>query len=129
LQDNDIWIGWISDGLRKHRNIAMNWTVETLDDRVDRELAALPSDMRSRFKRIGDLMAVDGPQSVREPYVKHLEGKLWEMRMTGRDGISRAIYVTASGRRVVVLRVFVKKSEKTPAGELRIARDRLREVK
>jgi phage-related protein len=107
----------------------MNWTVETLDDRVDREVAALPSDMRARLKRIGDLMAINGPQSVREPYVKHLEGKLWEMRMTGRDGISRAIYVTAFERRVVVLRVFIKKSEKTPASELQIARDRLREVR
>ena len=29
---------------------------------------------------------------MREPYVKHLEGKLWEMRMIGRDGIARAIY-------------------------------------
>jgi phage-related protein len=107
----------------------MNWTVETLDDRVDREVAALPSDMRARLKRIGDLMAISGPQSVREPYVKHLEGKLWEMRMTGRDGISRAIYVTAFERRVVVLRVFIKKSDKTPASELQIARDRLREVR
>jgi phage-related protein len=50
------------------------------------------------------------------------------MRMTGRDGISRAIYVTAFERRVVVLRVFIKTSEKTPASELQIARDRLREV-
>ncbi len=107
----------------------MIWIVETLDERVDRELAALPSDMRARFIRIGDLMAFNGPQSVREPYVKHLEGKLWEMRMTGRDGISRAIYVTAFERRVVVLRVFIKKSEKTPASELQIARDRLREVR
>jgi phage-related protein len=107
----------------------MKWTVETLDDRVDREVAALPSDMRARLKRIGDLMAINGPQSVREPYVKHLEGKLWEMRMTGRDGISRAIYVTAFERRVVVLRAFIKKSEKTPASELQIARDRLREMR
>jgi hypothetical protein len=46
----------------------MKWTVETLDERVDREVAALPSDMRARLKRIGDLIAINGPQSVREPY-------------------------------------------------------------
>jgi phage-related protein len=105
------------------------WSVETLDERVEKELALLPSDMLARFKRIGDLMMIDGPAAVREPYVKHLEGKLWEMRMTGRDGISRAIYVTAFERRVVILRIFIKKSEKTPGNELQIARDRLREVK
>ncbi|MGL4636243.1 MAG: type II toxin-antitoxin system RelE/ParE family toxin [Beijerinckiaceae bacterium] len=104
------------------------WVVETLDERVDRELAALPLDMQAKFTRIGNLMAVNGPASVREPYVKHLEDKLWEMRMTGRDGISRAIYVTAVNRRIVVLRIFVKKSEKTPIAELQIARSRLREV-
>jgi len=45
-------------------------------------------------------------EKVHEPYVKHLEGPLWEMRMKGRDGIARAAYVTATGRRVVVVRVF-----------------------
>ena len=60
--------------------------------------------------------------------VRHLEGKLWELRMTGRDGIARAIYVTASGQRVVVVRAFVKKTQKTPLRELEIARQRARDV-
>jgi phage-related protein len=46
----------------------------------------------------------------------------------GRDGISRAIYVTASGQRVVILRVFVKKTQKTPPRELELARQRAKEV-
>jgi len=49
--------------------------------------------------------------------------------MTGRDGISRAIYVTASGRRVVVLRVFVKKTQKTPQKEIDLALLRMKEVR
>ena len=61
--------------------------------------------------------------------VKHLEGSLWEMRMQGKDGISRAIYVTARGRRVVVVRVFVKKTEKTPRQEIDLARERAKGVK
>jgi phage-related protein len=60
--------------------------------------------------------------------VKHLEGRLWELRITGRDGISRAIYVTAVGQRMVILRVFVKKTQKTPARELEITRQRARNV-
>ena len=66
---------------------------------------------------------------MREPYVKHLDGKLWEMRLKGKDGIARSIYVTASGRRVVILRTFVKKTEKTPQRELKIAQDRAKDVK
>jgi phage-related protein len=61
--------------------------------------------------------------------VKHLEDKLWELRMTGRDGIARAIYVTASGRRVVILRAFVKKAQKTPRQELELARQRAKNLK
>lgn len=60
--------------------------------------------------------------------VKHLEDKLWELRIAGRDGTSRAIYLTASGRRVVVVRVFIKKTQKTPQRELDIARQRAKEV-
>ena len=61
--------------------------------------------------------------------VKHLEDKLWELRITGRDGISRAIYVTASARRVVVVRAFIKKTQNTPKRELKLARQRAKEVK
>ncbi len=65
---------------------------------------------------------------MHEPYVKHLEGKLWEMRMKGKDGIARAIYLTAKGERVVVLHAFVKKTQKTPPRALEIARERAKEV-
>ena len=50
-----------------------------------------------------ELIQAHGLERVREPYVKHLEGPVWEMRMKGKDGIARAAYVTASGRRVVVV--------------------------
>jgi phage-related protein len=65
---------------------------------------------------------------VGEPHVKHLTGKLWEMRMSGRDGIARALYQAASGRRVVVLRVFIKKTPKTPRREIDLALARSKEV-
>ena len=48
--------------------------------------------------------------------------------MIGRDGIARAIYITARGQRVVVLHAFVKKTETTPRRTLEIARMRAREV-
>jgi phage-related protein len=48
--------------------------------------------------------------------------------MQGRDGVSRAIDVTARGRRVVVVRVFVKKTRQTPRREINLAMERAREV-
>lgn len=105
------------------------WTVETLDEIVDGELNALPADIRARFQRICGLIAALGLEQVGEPHLKHLEGRLWEMRMTGRDGIARAIYVTAKDRRVVIVRAFVKKTQRTPRRELKLAVERARRVR
>jgi len=52
---------------------------------------------------------------VGEPHVKHIEGRLWEMRLKGRSGIARALYVTAGVRRVVIVRAFVKEDGENTA--------------
>jgi phage-related protein len=106
----------------------MAWSFVFLNAEVRRELDALPADMRASFERIVRLIQTVGLERVHEPYVKHLEDRLWEMRLRGKDGIARAIYLTAAGRRVVVLRAFVKKTQKTPQHELDIARKRAKEV-
>jgi len=69
-----------------------------------------------------------GLERVHEPHIRHIEGRIWEMRLRGRDGIARALYVTASQRRVVILRVFTKKTRRTPRGEIELARRRAEEV-
>ena len=107
----------------------MRWTVQVFNAAVAAEIAALPDDMRVRLARLVDLIEAIGFRALPRDSVKHLEGKLWELRMTGRDGISRAIYITASGQRVVILRAFVKKTQQTPARELEIARQRAKEVR
>jgi phage-related protein/DNA-binding XRE family transcriptional regulator len=91
------------------------WRVEILNETVAAEIAGLPADMQARFLRLAERVASAGLESLSEPHVKHLEGKLWELRLTGRDGIARALYVTAIGRRVVVVRTFVKKTQKRRA--------------
>lgn len=107
----------------------MRWTVETLGSAVDAEVEALPADMRARLARLAAVIEQVGFEALPADSVKHLDKKLWELRITGRDGISRAIYVTASGRRMVILRVFSKKTQKTPRHELELARQRAKEVK
>lgn len=106
----------------------MAWTVETLNKTVDEEFEALPADMRARFVRISELIAAVGLDNVREPHIKHIEDQLWEMRIKGKDGISRALYVTARQKRVVIVRVFIKKTEKTPRREINLALARAKEV-
>ena len=107
----------------------MSWTVETLSKTVDDELESLPLDMRARFIRVVELIETFGLNHVGSTHVKHLEGSLWEMRLTGKSGISRVLYVTTKGRRVVVVRVFIKKTQKTPRREIRLALERAKEIK
>ena len=106
----------------------MNWTVSYLDSVVELEIADLPNDIQAKLRRIADMIEQLGLAGMREPYVKHLQGKLWEMRMIGRDGIARAIYVTAIGQRVVIVRAFRKKTQKTPRSEIELALKRAEQV-
>src|SRR3977135_1324253 len=98
----------------------MPWTVETLNALVDEEVAALPADMRARLVRLTELIEQIGLEELPRDSVKNLEDGLWELRVNGRDGISRVMYVTAAGRRMVILRAFIKKTQKTPRRELEV---------
>ncbi|HER27335.1 MAG TPA: type II toxin-antitoxin system RelE/ParE family toxin [Rhodospirillales bacterium] len=106
----------------------MKWHVEILSQAVMDELDELPRDMRAKIDRIVYLIEELGLHEVREPYIRHLQDKLWEMRVQGKDGIARAIYVTAKGRRVVILHAFRKKTQKTPRKALQMALSRMKEL-
>ena len=104
------------------------WRVEVLNETVRAEIDALPADVRARLAHIVELMIAVGPMRVHAPHVKHLRDKLWEMRMRGRDGIARAIYITVEGRRIVILHAFVKKTQKTPRQAISLALARAKEL-
>jgi phage-related protein len=109
--------------------IIMNtWSVETLNELVDAELTALPLDMRGRFVRVSQMIEEFGPFKVGMPHIKSLDNKLWEIRVSGRDGIARGIYVVTSGKRVLVVHVFIKKTQQTPAKALQTATKRAKEA-
>lgn len=90
---------------------------------------ALQTKLRARLVRPPDMVENVGGDQLREPHVRHLEGKLWELRAKSKDGIARGIYVTATGRRVVVLHVFAKTSRRTPRQALATAKERMKQVK
>ena len=107
--------------------MGMDWTVETVSA-VDAEIEALPAALRARLIRLLETVENVGLDALRAPHVRHLDGKLWELRVRAEEGIARGIYVTAAGRRVVVLHVFAKKSRKTPRRALATAKERLKQV-
>jgi phage-related protein len=114
--------------LQKRYNRRMQWTVAFLNEEIKEALDTLPPDIRASFQRIVELIQANGLERIREPYLKHLEGPLWEMRLKGRSGIARAVYVTATGMRIVVVHVFAKKTQKTPRREIIQALKNAKEV-
>ncbi|MBI2334488.1 type II toxin-antitoxin system RelE/ParE family toxin [Candidatus Daviesbacteria bacterium] len=61
----------------------------------------------------------------KEPLSKYLEPGLWELRVKSGTDILRIVYTFQKGRIIILLHLFVKKKQKTPADELNIARKRL----
>ncbi len=104
------------------------WTVETLNSTVDAEIEALPADMRARLVRISELIEAVGLLHVGLPYVRPVQAPLWEIRLSGRAGIARALYVSVHHKRVIIVRAFIKKTQQTPPGEIRFALKRAIEL-
>lgn len=65
----------------------------------------------------------------KEPLSKYIEPGLWELRIRAGSDILRILYIFSKGRVIILLHIFIKKQQKTPAKELEIARQRVKELK
>ena len=105
------------------------WTVEYYTDAqgrfpVDEFVYQQPNGDRARILRTIGLLKEFGLQ-LGLPYVKHLTGKLWELRTQTGSKAYRVLYFAFTGRRFILLHAFLKKTEKTPGKEIAIAEQRL----
>jgi phage-related protein len=76
-------------------------------------LAGLDTKTQIRFAWSIEQLCLRNTQA-RPPLVKHLAGKLWELREESATNIYRVRYVFFTGQRIVLLHGFHKKSQKTP---------------
>lgn len=91
----------------------VNEFVDSLDAKTKARLLAAIEQLRLRNVSAG------------EPLVRHLEGKLWELRRESDGNIYRLMYFFFTGRRIVFLRGFQKKTQKTPRREIETALRRM----
>jgi phage-related protein len=105
----------------------MPWTV-IYHQAAAEELADQPEDIRAKLDYIVQLIVKFGLERIPGKYARHLQGRLWEFRLKGKDGIARALYVTAHGQRILVVRIFTKKTQKTPRREIDLAFARAKEM-
>ena len=91
---------------------------------VEDFLRHLDTKTRTRFTWSLEQLRLRNVQAS-EPLVKHIEGKLWELRRASSGNIYRVLYFFYTGRQIVLLHGFQKKTEKTPHGEITLAQKRL----
>jgi len=74
-------------------------------------------------------VASELPSAGGEPFVKSIHGvrKLAEIRVRVSSDSYRVFFFTHTGRKMVLLHGFVKKSQKTPAREIHIAQQRMQD--
>jgi phage-related protein len=105
----------------------MAWNIEYYNDKVAKIILKMPAGLLARYIHVTDMMLVFGP-NLGMPHTRSMGEKLFEIRLKSKEGISRVFYCTKTGERIIMLHMFIKKSEKTPEKELRVARERLKEV-
>ena len=72
-----------------------------------------------------ELLESDGPY-LKPPYIKKLQDKLYELRVSGKVAIR--IFYTIKDSEYYLLHAFKKKSQKTPTQEIKTALDRIKEL-
>ncbi len=80
-------------------------------------LDSLTPKMKAKILRDLDLLEEKG-NTLREPYSKHLEDGIFELRTKLSSDITRSLYFFYEGSRIVVTHGFAKKQEKTPPAEI-----------
>jgi phage-related protein len=105
----------------------MAFVVEYFDVRILRAVESWPSDVIADYQRLINLLISYGPD-IGMPHSRAIGGGLFELRPRGRSGIGRAFYCFLMGKRVIIVHVFIKKSQDTPEKELKLARKRMKEV-
>jgi phage-related protein len=106
----------------------MEYTIAYYSAQVQADCQALPVSLQARYISLTRRMQQTGP-NLGEPHTKALGAGLFELRLKGAEGIARVFYCTQVGRRIVMLHGFIKKSEKIPPSERRIAEKRMKEIK
>ena len=106
----------------------MAWKITYHTEAVESFVRGLPDGLLARYLRLTDMMLEFGA-NLGMPHTRAMSDGLFEIRVKGKEGIARVFYCTLVGQRIVMLHGFIKKSEKTPPKELKLARERLAEVK
>jgi phage-related protein len=91
------------------------------DKPVSTFILGLGLKMKAKVTRLIDMLEANGPK-LREPYSKHLDDGIFELRAKVGSDISRVLYFFAADKHVILTNGFIKKTSKTPPEEIERAK-------
>ena len=105
----------------------MSWEIEYYSEAIEVDILNLPAGLLGRYIHLTALMKEFG-SNLGMPHTKPIDSGLIELRLKSKEGIARVFYCTKVGKRIVMLHVFIKKTQKIPKKELKLAKQRMKEV-
>ena len=105
----------------------MKWQIKYYNKNIEEEILSLPDGLLARYLRLTDLMLEFGA-NIGLPHTKPIETGLFELRLKSKEGIARVFFCTKVGKKIIMLHSFIKKSQKIPKKEIKIAKSRMKEV-
>ena len=106
----------------------MNWRITFFDGKVRNQTMGLPDGILANFLHITSMIQEFGP-ALGRPFVAPLGAGLFEIRSKGKEGVGRSLYCMGNERELVILHSYIKKTRKTPLKELKLARQRMKQVR
>lgn len=102
------------------------YTTEAGKDVISYFLDPLPKKDLAKVMRDIELLEEYGSE-LHEPYTKHIDGPIWELRSKFSSNIYRIFYFLRKEDTIVLLHGFTKKGQKTPKSEIELAKKRLQD--
>lgn len=106
----------------------MEWQIIYYNENIEQEILNLPDGLLARYFHLTDLMIEFG-SNLGLPHTKTIDKGLFEIRIKSKEGIARVFFCTKIGKKIIMLHSYIKKSQKIPKRELKIAISRMQEVK
>ena len=104
------------------------WKIHFYSAKVMKDLESLPAGIQADFIDLLDQVEIYG-SALGEPHTKSMRKELFEIRAHGPEGQGRSLFCSIKDNRVIILRIFQKKTQKTPKKDLELGYQRLKEVK
>jgi phage-related protein len=106
----------------------VSYSIIYYSQEVQDDIMTLPATLQARYIGLTNRMLEFGPH-LGLPHTDAFGGGLFELRLKGAEGIARVFFCTMVEQEIVMLHSFIKKTQKTPEKELKLVKQRMKEIK